>query len=47
MAARILYDRVDLHRIGMEPGIPAHHFYVEVFLVAATATARQQNAHQD
>ena len=37
MAARFPHDRIDLHRIGMIPRIPAHHFFVEVFLVAAAS----------
>jgi hypothetical protein len=43
MAARFLYDQIDLHRVGIEPRIPAHHFYMEVFLVAA---ARDRQARE-
>ena len=35
MAARFLYDRIDRRRVGIEPRISAHHFRVEVLLVAA------------
>ena len=35
MAARVLYDRIDLRRVGIESPMPAHHFFVEVPLIAA------------
>jgi hypothetical protein len=47
MAARFLHDRIDLRGIRMESRMPAHHCLLEVFLIAAPATAGQENAHQN
>jgi hypothetical protein len=43
MAARFLYDRIDLHHVRIEPRIPSHYFCAEVFLIAA---ARDRQARE-
>src|SRR5271169_3438491 len=43
MAARFLYDRIDLHHVRIEPRIPPHYLFVKVLLIPA---ARDRQARE-